>query len=226
MITVVSTDDIKKLFVKYLGFGEESTVGLLSDGIHVAKVFNEPHDMKEKYDLLIGRDLKQSSYCFLKDLYANKYFILGGIADYALGESVSSNIQKIDFINLLYSTLILKRDTKIISEAGIMVGDWKDFNMKFTDYDIKIVDVGRFKYSSLNKKELYQYNLEMIFSVIKSAYSNDNFIKELLIKEEKLNRLYKNNENFPEFFIELQKYVSKELNENISNIIEYKKRKQ
>lgn len=225
MIEVSSRNDILSLFKENLGSGEESTVGLLSDGEHVAKAFNQPHDMKEKYDLLIGRDLGQSSYCFFNDLYANQYFILGGISDYALGESVSSNIQRVDFIDLLYSTLVLKKDTKIISEAGIMVGDCKDFNMKFTDEEIKIVDVGRFKYSSLDKKELYRYNLEMIFSVIKSSYSNDDFIKALLIKEEKLNKLYKNNEKFPEFFIELQKSVSKELNENISNIIEYKKKK-
>ncbi len=86
MIYASSRDDILKLFKKPLGGGEESAVGLLEDGKHVAKAFNQPHDKSEENDLLIGSKLKQDSFCFFLDLYANNDFIWGGIANYAEGK--------------------------------------------------------------------------------------------------------------------------------------------
>ena len=68
MIKVSCRTDIMDLFVKSLGSGEESIVGLLKDGRHVAKCFHQPRDLKESNNLLMGKDLNQTSFCFLKDL--------------------------------------------------------------------------------------------------------------------------------------------------------------
>ncbi len=220
MIRVSCGSDIMKLFVKTLGSGEESTVGLLSDGKHVAKCFHQPRDLNEANNLLMGKDLNQTSFCFLKDLYTNGNFIWGALADYAPGDKLSSEIKKVSFINLLYSTLLLKKDIKTISDAGIKVGDWKNFNMNFTDNEITITDVGRYTYSSETKKEIYRYNLEMLFDVIKREYCNTNLLKKIIEEDKLLNRAFKNNESFPEFFIELQRYFKKVLGEEIDNLVE------
>lgn len=220
MIKVSCRTDIMDLFVKSLGSGEESTVGLLKDGRHVAKCFHQPRDLKEANNLLMGKDLNQTSFCFLKDLYTNSNFIWGALADYAPGNKLSSDIKKVPFINLLYSTLLLKRDIKTVSDAGIKVGDWKNFNMSFTDDEITITDVGRCFYSVEDKKEIYRYNLEMIFDVIKREYCNTELLKEIIEKDQLLNRSFKNNESFPEFFIGLQNYFKNELGEEVSNLVE------
>lgn len=221
MIKVDCSSDIIKLFIKSLGAGEESSVGLLEDGRNVAKCFHQPRYKHEANNILMGKDLDQSSFCFFKDLYENSSFILGGIARYAPGNKLSKEIQKVSFIDLLYSTTLLKRDIKVVSDAGIEVGDWKNFNMNFTDSEISITDVGRCTFSRKDKSEIYRYNLEMIFSVIKKEYCSNEVLEEILEKEEKINRLYKSNENFPEFFAELQKYCKRILNEDISNLIEF-----
>lgn len=220
MIKVSCRSDIMKLFVKPLGSGEESTVGLLKDGKNVAKCFHQPRDLNEVNNLLMGKDLNQTSFCFLKDLYTNDNFIWGALADYAPGNKLSSDIKRVPFMNLLYSTLLLKRDIKTVSDAGIKVGDWKNFNMNFTDAEITITDVGRCFYSGEDKKEIYRYNLEMIFDVIKREYCNNELLKEIIEKDPVLNRSFKNNESFPEFFIELQKYFRNELGEGVSNLVE------
>lgn len=221
MINVSSRDDILKLFKKPLGGGEESTVGLLEDGKHVAKAFNQPHDKSEANALLIGSTLKQDSFCFFLDLYANNDFIWGGIANYADGEKISDKIQKVDFINLLYSTTALKKDIKTISDAGILVGDWKDFNMKFTEHSINVVDTGRFVYSNKDAKEIYRHNLEMIFTVLRSAYSNNSVLKRIFEKKESLEKSFRDNENFPEFFKQLEIYTSEDLGKSVGNFEEY-----
>lgn len=221
MIKVDCSSDITKLFVKPLGAGEESSVGLLEDGKHVAKCFHQPKDKYEANNILMGKDLKQSSFCFFEDLYENSNFILGGVARYAPGNKLSKEIQKVSFIDLLYSIALLKRDIRVVSNTGIKVGDWKNFNMNFTDSEISITDVGRCTFSNENKSEICRYNLEMIFGVIKNEYCSNGILKKILEKEEKINRLYKSNENFPEFFIELQRYCGKALNEDVSNLIEF-----
>lgn len=221
MIRVSCSSDITKLFVKPLGAGEESSVGLLEDGKHVAKCFHQPKDKYEANNILMGKDLKQSSFCFFEDLYENSGFILGGIARYAPGNKLSKEIQKVSFIDLLYSTTLLKRDIKVVSDAGIKVGDWKNFNMNFTDSEISITDVGRCTFSNENKSEIYRYNLEMIFGVIKNEYCSNEILERIIENDKKIKRLYNSNENFPEFFLELQKYCKEILNENVSNLIEF-----
>ncbi len=221
MIYVSSRDDILKLFKKPLGGGEESNVGLLEDGMHVAKAFNQPRDKSETNNLLIGSALKQDSFCFFLDLYANNDFIWGGIANYADGEKVSNKIQEVDFINLLYSTSALKKDIKTISDAGILVGDWKDFNMKFTEHSINVVDTGRFVYSNKDTKEIYRHNLEMIFTVLRFAYSNNPVLKRIFKKKESLEKNFRDNENFPEFFKQLKIYTSEDTGKPVGNFEEY-----
>lgn len=220
MIKVRSKDDIKKIFAKNLGSGEESTVGLLKDGKHVAKIFHQPRSLNEKYNLLIGSELKQDSFCFLKDLYANEKFIFGGISDYASGNTLDKNIVNVSFLDLLYSTLPLKKDIKTISDEGILVGDWKLFNTVYTDSYIKIIDTGRFIYSHKNKEEIYRYNLEMIFGMIRMVYNNDA-LKQILEHERKLDVSFRNNEKFPEFFVDLEKYLNQNLGESVKSLGEY-----
>ena len=65
MIKINSATDITNKFTKILGFGEQSVVGLLEDGKNVAKCFRAPHDFTDKYDLLIGSKINQTSFCFL-----------------------------------------------------------------------------------------------------------------------------------------------------------------
>ena len=67
MIKINSAIDITNKFTKILGFGEQSVVGLLEDGKNVAKCFRVPHDFTDKYDLLIGSKINQTSFCFFDD---------------------------------------------------------------------------------------------------------------------------------------------------------------
>lgn len=223
MIYASSRDDILKLFKKPLGGGEESAVGLLEDGKHVAKAFNQPHDKSEENDLLIGSKLKQDSFCFFLDLYANNDFIWGGIANYAEGKQLDSDIINVSYINLLYAMLILKRDIKIISDDHILSDDIKNFNMKYTDDSVKVIDTTRFIYSSKDTKEIYRYNLEMIFSVIRFELLKNPYFKELIDRENKLYKRFKDNENFPEFFKDLEKYTSEKAGKPVESFEEYVK---
>ena len=223
MIYASSRNDVLNLFSKNLGGGEESTVGLLEDGKHVAKAFNQPHDKSEANALLIGSKLKQDSFCFFLDLYANKDFIWGGIANYADGKQLNSDIINVSYINLLYAMLILKRDIKIISDNRILSDDIKNFNMKYTDDSVKIVDTTRFAYSDKDISEIYRYNLEMIFSVIRTELLRNTYFKELMDRENKLSRKFRDNENFPEFFKDLEKYTSEKVGKPVENFGEYVK---
>lgn len=223
MIKVSSRNDILKLLKKDLGGGEESTVGLLEDGKHVAKAFHQPRDLREENSLLIGKNLKQSSFYFNVDLYRNNNFILGSIANYSNGNSLDSNIINLPYINLLYATTLLKRDIKIISDAHILSDDVKNFNMKYTDDFIAVVDTGRFIYSNKDVNEIYRYNLEMIFSVIRFELLKNRCLKELIDNEKNLYKNFKNNENFPEFFKDLEKYTSEKVGESIESFDEYVK---
>ena len=112
MIKVSCRTDIMDLFVKSLGSGEESTVGLLKDGRHVAKCFHQPRDLKEANNLLMGKDLNQTSFCFLKDLYTNSNFIWGAVADYAPGNKLSSDIKKSSFYKPSIFYIIVKKRYK------------------------------------------------------------------------------------------------------------------
>ena len=208
MIKINSATDITNKFTKILGFGEQSVVGLLEDGKNVAKCFRVPHDFTDKYDLLIGSKINQTSFCFFDDLYANSSFILGGKARFACGNKVSKKIQEVSFIDLIYSTLLLRHDINLISEAGIEVGDWKNFNMNFTDNEITITDIGRFKYSNKLPKQLYEYNAQMLFDVIRREYTYNPVIKEMIESNPKLKKLYLNSVMFPEFVEELRKYCN------------------
>ncbi len=60
----------------------------------------------------------------------------------------------------------------------------------------------------------------MIFDVIKREYCNTELLKEIIEKDQLLNRSFKNNESFPEFFIGLQNYFKNELGEEVSNLVE------
>lgn len=208
MIKINSATDITNKFTKILGFGEQSVVGLLEDGKNVAKCFRAPHDFTDKYDLLIGSKINQTSFCFFDDLYANSSFILGGKTRFACGNKMSKKIQEVFFMDLIYSTLLLRHDINLISEAGIEVGDWKNFNMNFTDNEITITDIGRFKYSNKLPKQLYEYNTQMLFDVIKREYTDNPVIKEMIESNPKLKKLYLNSVMFPEFVEELRKYCN------------------
>jgi len=223
VIKVSSRDDILKLFDKHLGSGEESSVGLLKDGLHVAKAFHQPRDLSEKSGLLIGKNLKQESFGFNIDLFRNNNFILGGIANYISGNPLDSNIVNLPYINLLYATTFLKKDIKIISDDHILSDDIKNFNMKYTDDFIAVVDTGRFIYSNKDVNEIYRYNLEMIFSVIRFELLKNRCLKELIDNEKNLYKNFKNNENFPEFFKDLEKYTSEKVGESIESFDEYVK---
>lgn len=221
MIKVSSNEDIINRFIKFLGSGEESVVGLLKDGENVAKCFRTPYDFSDASNLLIGNEIKQTSFCFFNDLYVNSNFILGGKTRFARGENLSSKIQKVSFVNLIYSTLLLRRDINLISEAGIEVGDWKNFNMNFTDNEIVITDIGRFKYSNKPLKQLYEYNTQMLFDVIRREYTNNIVIKGLIESNPELERLYSNAFMFPEFIEKLQKYCN--CNKYVENITQIQK---
>ncbi len=220
MIQVGSVLDIRKLFVKRLGSGEESMVGLLPDGKHVAKAFHSPCSMYEKNRLLIGSELDQSSIAFLQDLYYYGSFIFGGIAEFVEGKNLDSKVIDKEYINLTFSVLLLRNDIKTISDDKIEVGDIKPFNMKYTDDYIKIVDTGRFTYSNEGKEEIYRRNLEMVFTAIRMMYNNP--ILENIFKEQpELYNAFMNNENLPEFFRKLGIYTSKKLGEPVKSFGEY-----
>ena len=52
--------------------------------------------------------------------------------------------------------------------------------MNFTDNEITITDIGRFKYSNKLSKQLYEYNAQMLFDVIRREYTDNPVIKEMI----------------------------------------------
>lgn len=225
MIKARSADDIRKLIVKPLGSGEESSVGLLADGKHVAKIFHSPLDLSDANKLLIGSKVKQkfSSIAFLQDLYGYESFAFGGIAEYADGIKLDHQIINVGFADLTYSTLLLASDLKSISDAKIKVGDTKNFNMIYTDSYIKVVDTGRYEYSLKDEEETYRHNLEMVFSVIRNVFKNST-LEKIFEDAPNLYRAFMNNKEFPEFFRKLGVYTSEKLGEPVYSFGEYIKK--
>ena len=221
MIKVGSINDIEKQFIKNLGSGEESKVGLLKDKTHIAKIFHSPKFINEKDIILMGKDLDQSSFAFFKDIYSCNDIIYGAIADYVEGEDLSQKILSVPYIDILYSLIKLRKDIKTISDANILVSDIKPFNTKYTNYYITIVDTGRFTYSNMDKDKLYEHNLEMVYSLIRMTMKENIYFKQLLNHEEKLSESFKNNDTFPNFFSDLQKYTSEIVGNNINSFNEY-----
>ena len=221
-VYVSSINEASKKIVKGIGYGTESTVGLLKNNKRALKVFKQPLDLSEKQNLLIGKDLVQDSYVFFDKVYANNDFIFAAECDYINGEKMDSNIINTPLLKLNYATHILKRDTKIISDNGIITDDIKPFNTLYTDDYIKIVDTTRFEYSSKDKNELYRYNLEMVFSMIRNCFNND-FLQFIFEKEKDLKKEFYNNEKFPFFFIDLQDYIDEKSNNPINTFGKYVK---
>ena len=80
--------------------------------------------------------------------------------------------------------------------------------MNFTDNEITITDIDRFKYSNKLPKQLYEYNAQMLFDVIRREYTDNPVIKEMIESNPKLKKLYLNSVMFPEFVEELRKYCN------------------
>lgn len=80
--------------------------------------------------------------------------------------------------------------------------------MSFTDNEITITDIGRFKYSNKLSKQLYEYNAQMLFDVIRREYTDNPVIKEMIESNPKLKKLYLNSVMFSEFVEELRKYCN------------------
>ena len=61
--------------------------------------------------------------------------------------------------------------------------------MNFTDNEITITDIGCFKYSNKLPKQLYEYNDQMLFDVIRREYTDNSVIKEMIESNQKLKKI-------------------------------------
>ena len=61
--------------------------------------------------------------------------------------------------------------------------------MNFTDNEITITDIGCFKYSNKLPKQLYEYNAQMLFDVIRREYTDNPVIKEMIEKQSEIEKI-------------------------------------
>lgn len=152
-ITFNSREEFKKYIeehqVKRFGVGEDGYCVLLDNGL-VIKCFH--YDYYPEY-VLQFKDVDTDTFIFAKSCALVNGFAAGAFMQQAVGETVYDHKPvNQNFITLGEHLDVLMKDTKLISEKGILIKDFKCSSLIYDDKRFRVVDTIR--YESYPKSDL------------------------------------------------------------------------